>query len=64
LDPISAIGLAFSVIRLALAVIDFLKAHPKIGAETKTILDKAADSLNQTRDHIQDAHDAYRVEAP
>lgn len=63
MDPLSAIGLAFSIIKLALTVIDFLRAHPAIGSEAKQALDKAATALATAHDHVETAN-SYHVEAP
>ena len=63
MDPITAIGLAFSILKLALTVIDFLKSHPSIGAEARQALDKASAALNTAQDHVETAQ-SYHVEAP
>jgi hypothetical protein len=64
LDPISAIGLAFGIIRLALTVIDFLRSHPAIGQEAKQALDKASQALATAHDHVESAQDAQNYQAP
>lgn len=63
MDPITAIGLAFSILKLALTVIDFLRSHPAIGAEAKAALDRAASSLATAQDHVETAQQAH-VESP
>lgn len=63
MDPISAIGLAFGIIKLALTVIEFLKAHPAIGAEARAALAKAQTALETAHDHVETA-ESYHIEAP
>jgi GTP cyclohydrolase III len=53
MDPISAIGLAFGIIKLALTVIEFLKAHPAIGQEARDALAKAQHALETAHDHVE-----------
>lgn len=66
MDPISAIGLAFGIIKLALTVIEFLKAHPAIGAEAKAALAKAQVALEAAHDHVETASSlpGAHIEAP
>ena len=63
MDPISAIGLAFGIIKLALTVIDFLRAHPSIGKEAREALSRAQVALEAAHDHVETA-ESYHVEAP
>jgi hypothetical protein len=67
LDPISAIGLAFGIIKLALTVIEFLRAHPAIGQEARDALAKAQVALETAHDHVEAADSIAKrdgVEAP
>ena len=67
MDPISAIGLAFGIIKLALTVIDFLRSHPAIGAEAKQALAKAQAALETAHGHVETADTITQrdgIEAP
>ena len=45
MDPVTAIGLALAIIKLIMAVMDFLHAHPYIAQEAKAAITAATASL-------------------
>ena len=45
MDPITALGLALAIIKLIMAVMDFLHAHPGIAQEAKDAIHSATANL-------------------
>ena len=45
MDPLSAIGLAFTLIKLLMAIYDYLQAHPGVTSEVKSALSTARANL-------------------
>lgn len=60
MDPITAIGLAFSAIKLALEIRQYLHDNPNLPEAIKKMLDGAASNLHTTGTSLYDAHKDFQ----
>ena len=63
MDPVTALSLAYAIIKLIMLVMDYLHAHPQIGQDVKDAIHAATGHLTDALTQLAPVQE-FRLEAP